>query len=766
PPPPGPHYWRKSMSNIHFVGEGESSIIQFENPGISSATDYNSKFPYTQGWAFPAPTNISLRGLAFTWNPIFMLRDGRPWYTLVIDAGDGAQLIGLLVDGGQPGLWIPGGRDKWAVDCVVRNTAADAIHFQGATDSVGAYNYVENANDDGLANFTNTLDTPDTTKIGNVRFAYNTVLLSGWGRGLTFGGSDQTMDHNWVEAQVEAGIYTDVGIFDGAPPAALINAVARDNTLVRTNLAQREDNFFFGFGTGGYQGAIAVRDEVQSMRIERNQIYGSGVHGMTFGIEGWRPLDGSALVLSDNRLESELGAGVRFISTAAADGVEIEGNRIIDTGAASVLVEGALHGVETADNKVTTAPSVSGTVDGDFSGFTVVDDKPAYRDVYHDFRVAPDETGWETAPTRAGLARPAAVADVGAFGARGDGRTNDTAAFNRALDSLPARGGVLRIPAGHFVLRPVPGHDTFPYTRIRHHLLVTGRDNVHIEGAGDSSVLVFTSPEHQGIRFIGVGNSSISAVRLELATQRPLRRNRALLELSGVRSSVVEDVTVVGSSGPGILVDSSRLVAVRNATVRAAGTHGVEVAASRQVLVETCTINDARDNGLFLGWLGSIACAPQFVRLAGNTVSSTREGGGITLIGGDQVVVSGNQIGGTYLAGIYLYSRCGNFPHRRIEVSGNTLTGTNTGRLSYTPGAIALQSLQRGRSSADVLVADNAVRQTPYAGIWVGGPTPLGTKLADLQRLEIRGNDITDAGGQPLDISDAQRGHIDELVIT
>ncbi|MFD2079006.1 Right handed beta helix region [Actinopolymorpha cephalotaxi] len=197
-----------------------------------------------------------------------------------------------------------------------------------------------------------------------------------------------------------------------------------------------------------------------------------------------------------------------------------------------------------------------------------------------------------------------------------------------------------------------------------------------------------------------------------------------------------------------------------------AGTHGIEIAASRQVVVDDCTVTGARDHGIYLGWLGSIACAPQYVRVRGNQVTTTSEGAGVAVIGGDHVSVTGNTVSRSYLAGVYVYSRCGNFPPGRVEVTGNVLTDTNVGRLSHTPGAIAVHSLQRGRTSADILLAGNAIRRTPYAGIWVGGPTPIGTKLADLARLEVRGNTVTEASGSPVDISAEQRAHIDQLVIS
>jgi hypothetical protein len=766
PAPPSPHYWRKGLSNIHFVGEGESSIIVFEHSPITAVDDYTPKHGFVQGWAFPEVRNISIRALSFTWTPFALMRDSNPWYSIVLDAGEGAQFIGVQIDGGQPGLWIPEGRDKWVVDCVVRNTSADAIHFEGATDSVGAYNYVENSGDDALANFTNTFRTPDTSQSGNVRFAYNTIIFVGWGRGLTFGGSDQTIEHNWVEAQVEAGIYTDVGVFAGAPTAPLYNAIARDNTLIRNNLAQREDNTFYRFGTGGYQGSISVRDGIRGMRIERNKIFGSGVHGMTFGIEDWRPLDGEDIVIADNRLEREMGAGIRFISTASADQVQISDNDILDTGAASVLVEGNLQNVSTAENDVTVLPTVTGTVVGDFSGFTQVDDEPEYFDVYHEFRVADDESGWAEPPARSAHAGTTYVADVRKFGARGNGRTNDLEAFNRAIASIPDSGGVLKVPPGRYLLTPVPGEDSLPYTRVRHHLLIAGRNDIHIQGSGDTSVLVFTSPDHQGLRFVGTENSSVSNLTLELDRTPPLRHNRALLEFSAAKNCVVENVMVHRSSGPGILVDSSRLIAVRHNRIHRAGTFGIEIAASRQVFVEQNDVRKSRDSGIFLGWLGSIACAPQFIRIAGNKVVGTEEAAGIGLIGGDNVTVTGNEIADSYLAGIHIYSRCPNFPHRRIEVSENLLTNTNTGRLSFTPGAISLHSLQRGRRSAEILLVGNTVNKSPFAGIWVGGSTPIGSKFADMERLEVRDNTISNVGGAAIDISEEQRAHIDLLTIS
>src|SRR5579884_1881578 len=48
--------------------------------------------------------------------------------------------------------------------------------------------------------------------------------------------------------------------------------------------------------------------------------------------------------------------------------------------------------------------------------------------------------------------KPGPVYDVKAYGAKGDGATDDTAAFRAALAAVPAAGGRVVVPAGQYVL--------------------------------------------------------------------------------------------------------------------------------------------------------------------------------------------------------------------------------------------------------------------------------------------------------------------------
>jgi hypothetical protein len=321
------------------------------------------------------------------------------------------------------------------------------------------------------------------------------------------------------------------------------------------------------------------------------------------------------------------------------------------------------------------------------------------------------------------------------------------------------------VPAGRYRLKPHPGKDALPFTRVRHHLAVSGRRNVHLRGVGDESVLLFDSAEHQGLRFVDVADCSVRDVRPELADQPPLRRNRALLEFSAARNCVVAGVTAVRSSGPGIRIDSSRLIRVTGSEVRQAGTYGIELAATRQAYVDGCTVVDSRDNAIESSWVGSISREPQFVRISDNRVLGTSEGAGVGLVGGDRVEVIGNRLENTYLPGIYVYDRCSHFPAKRLVLSGNQLSAVNTGQLTYAPGAIALHGLTKGRTSADVTISRNVVSGTPHAGVWVGGPTPVSTVYSNLDRLVISHNTFIDVGTVDISIDDQQRSRIAVLVI-
>ena len=132
--------------------------------------------------------------------------------------------------------------------------------------------------------------------------------------------------------------------------------------------------------------------------------------------------------------------------------------------------------------------------------------------------------------------RAARVYDVTAFGARGDGRANDTGAIQRAVAAArDADGGTVFFPGGSYLL----GEE----------LKLEGLNHVWFCGTGTASALVapaalnfvilnLTAPAHTRIshlRFLGVASGSTIAIRAADATDLEIADCHMQLGNSGVR---------------------------------------------------------------------------------------------------------------------------------------------------------------------------------------------------------------------------------------
>lgn len=84
------------------------------------------------------------------------------------------------------------------------------------------------------------------------------------------------------------------------------------------------------------------------------------------------------------------------------------------------------------------------------------------------------------------------VINVMAYGATGDGSTDDTAALQAALDAVPSSGGTVLLPAGTYIVSST---------------LVIDKDSTVLSGIGPSSVIQ-TPASALGIDVIRIGNGS------------------------------------------------------------------------------------------------------------------------------------------------------------------------------------------------------------------------------------------------------------------
>ncbi|UWP83114.1 right-handed parallel beta-helix repeat-containing protein [Dactylosporangium fulvum] len=761
PPLPGNDWWfQGDIRNIHFVGEGESSVLLFQRPVMRENGREAPPYPSGQGWQFQTAVNVSLRDLAIQWAPLNMLRHNATATALIVRTPQAVQILRVTVDHCQPGIILQNARDCWMVGNTLRNGGSDAYNYGGAANSVAAYNWAESIGDDGIANWHDSNRYPDSTVTSGVRFEHNTVINACYGRGMTLGGAGHTIAHNWIETTMGCAIFGDIST--SANPATLIDARVEDNHLVRSALEMRPDNRALRPG-GGFQGAVSFINKVDTLTITGNSIRGSQSNDITIGVQNWLPVTGRQITISDNELLAANGAGLRVSPGTVVDGLVVEDNRVLGNTGAAVSVAGTATGVTSAGNLVTRLPELDGgTVDGDLTGFRTTG-LVGYRDPYADRRAEPSETAWAE-PTERPL-NGLRVANVRRFGARGDGRHDDTPAFRAALASLPASGGVIKVPAGRYRLVPDERHSAFRDTRIPHHFAIAERDNVHLVGVGEHSEIVLSSPDHQGVRIVGGTGCSVSRLRFTLPARPALRHNRALLELSGVKDGSVTDVRLRGASGANLLIDTCTGVLVRGVRTEDANLYGIDVGASRQVRVTGCTAVGNRDGGIHVSYVGTVFRDCQYVRVDGNTVDGVTEGAGILVASGTAVEVTGNTVRDTCQAGIYLYGRSPIFPTHSVAVTGNTVVRACTGALCVTPGAIAIHSVrhQAGTAEGFFTVAGNTVTDVPFSGVWVGGQSPIGRILSQINTLTVTGNTFTGVSGSPLLIYPDQRAQIVNL---
>nr|BFE55626.1 hypothetical protein GCM10020063_001520 [Dactylosporangium thailandense] len=759
---PSNNWWYQAdIRNVHFVGEGESSVLLFHRPVMTQNGKEAPPYPSGAAWQFQTAVDVSLRDLAIQWAPLNLLRHNATATALIIRAPQAVQILRVTVDHCQPGIILPNARDCWMVGNVIRNSGSDAFNYGGANNCVAAYNWAEFIGDDGIANWHDSTRYPDSTAIADVRYVHNTIINACYGRGMTLGGARQTIAYNWIESTMGPSVFSD--ITTTANPATLMNAVVHDNDLIRATMEMRPDNRILRPG-GGFHGTVAFINKVATVAVTGNRVRGSQSNDITVGIDNWLPVAGSNVTISGNDLLGAQAAGVRLAPGTVVGRLVITGNTVLDSGQPSVSVAGTATQVATSGNEVTTLPVLDGgTIDGDFTGFTLSDE--SHRDPYGPRQAEPAETAWDEPgeQTVHGLK----LANIRKFGARGDGVHDDTAAFRAALDSLPAGGGVIHIPAGRYLLRPDAANGAFRDTRIEHHFAVAERDNVHLAGVGRQSEIVLSSPDHQGIRFIAGEGCSVSKLRITLPRRPDLRHNRALLDISGVKNFSVTDVELAGASGSNLLVDTSTGVLVRGVRTEDANMYGIDVEASRQVRITGCTAVGNRDAGIQIGYAGTVFRDAQFVRVDANTVYGVSEGAGIQLSSGTSVVVTGNTIRNTCQAGVYLWGRSPLFPMYSADITQNTITAANTGALCVTPGAISIHSIREsaGMTEGFVTITGNTIADTPFSGVWVGGQSPIGKMLSQLNTLTITGNTQVNVGGSPVLIYPDQQAMIANLTI-
>jgi polygalacturonase len=192
--------------------------------------------------------------------------------------------------------------------------------------------------------------------------------------------------------------------------------------------------------------------------------------------------------------------------------------------------------------------------------------------------------------------------DVRAFGAKGDGKTKDTAAFQKALDACALTGGTVRVTSGVYLIGSLligsnttlqldgraslvgsPDVEDYPVVRVRwegqfcegHRALLYGEHAAHIAITGRGSV--FGPP--------------VNVSRL----RNP--RGPTLIEFSECQDITLDGFTTQYQQIWSIHPLLCEKFTARNLIVRSVGPNadGIDVDSCRDVLIEHCNLNTGDD---------------------------------------------------------------------------------------------------------------------------------------------------------------------------
>lgn len=309
--------------------------------------------------------------------------------------------------------------------------------------------------------------------------------------------------------------------------------------------------------------------------------------------------------------------------------------------------------------------------------------------------------------------RGAALASVLDWGARGDGTGDDTEAFQKAVDSLPASGGTVKVPAGDYRIDPTLG--------------VQLRSRMHLELAPDATLFAIANAEprayvinahrvedvevsggrivgdrHQHLNDEGEWGHGIMVRASRRVTVRDMHISDCWgdgMSIGGARNEedeVIhsEDVAIAnlvstGNRRQGLTIGRSRHVRVRdsqfNHTSGTLPACGIDVepdagGTATDVVIEHCVMRANRGNGI------QIYRRTSDVTVRDCLIEHNR-GYGVLAIDTHGGLIAGNHIRGNGMKGIGLRGSTKGYELARNKVSENSLLfrdGVDTSRLPDT----------------------------------------------------------------------------------
>jgi Chitobiase/beta-hexosaminidase C-terminal domain/Right handed beta helix region len=263
----------------------------------------------------------------------------------------------------------------------------------------------------------------------------------------------------------------------------------------------------------------------------------------------------------------------------------------------------------------------------------------------------------------------APTCSIAAFGAVGDGVTDNATAIQNTFNYAATNNCIALIPAG-----------TFAYSG---NITATG---IAVAGTGAASILAPLSLTNESLTVSGSGGSVSKLVMVSTATTRLTTPWSGMIWINNATNYYVENVLINNSSSIGIMSYNSYNGYILNNTIentladsitQTEGSYNIAVIGNRILN----SGDDGVSNNSYVG--GPLV---HDITVQGNTVVNNLWGRGIEVSGGSNIIFSGNYIDNTDgYADVYIASenQWGTQGIANVTVSGNTLVdgGPNQGSL-------------------------------------------------------------------------------------
>jgi hypothetical protein len=278
--------------------------------------------------------------------------------------------------------------------------------------------------------------------------------------------------------------------------------------------------------------------------------------------------------------------------------------------------------------------------------------------------------GWAAEPPPP----PTNALNLAAFGAKGDGITDNQLVLQRGIDTARSQGRRCYLPAGNYV------HDGA--------LTIMSQE---LFGDGPSTVLIASNPLNEAIYMRGTNPSlhhlAVTARRGNTTRQGMLPNH--MVVMFACSGFTVDHVHVSQGSAAGIFNYGSAGGSITNNSVEdtlADGIHNTN-AASGTIITGNHVRNVGDDMIAVVSYASEKPCHD--ITIIANNVAGNFGGRGITCIGGNNVTITSNTIVNTWASGVAAYGENETLGVDNVLIQNNTIIGSCTGScVTYHPGIL------------------------------------------------------------------------------